>query len=130
MQSAALMPFVGLGYRHDNNKNKGASTMRFVAELPGPGRYEVRLAYSNQSNRAQRVPVSVHHRGGIETIVVNQRRKPAIQNCWVSLGVYEFDEHGSVVVSNEGADGFVIADAVQFLPVDSSTAAVQTDPGV
>ena len=38
----------------------------------------------------------------------------------MSLGQYRFEKDGQgfVLVSNEGTDGHVIADAVQFLPVD------------
>ncbi len=120
MHSASLPPYVEQGYQHDVNANKGASTMTFTAELPAPGRYEVRLAYSRQSNRAEQVPVTVHHRGGTKTVVVNQRRKPEIKDCWTSLGKFNFDKLARVVVSNEGTKGYVMADAVQFLPVDTS----------
>lgn len=120
MQSSTLAPFVERGYRHDNNKNKGASTMEFAAELPGPGRYEVRLSYSSEINRAQRVPVTVHHRGGVQHLTINQQQKPAIDDCWTSLGNFDFDQHARVVISNEGTDGYVIADAVQFLPVEGT----------
>ena len=116
LQSAVVMPFVGKGYRHDNNANKGASAMDFTAKLPGPGRYEVRLAYSSHPNRARRVPVTVHHRDGVQVVAVDQRRRPDIEGGWISLGSFDFDQRARVVVGNEGTDGHVIADAVQFLP--------------
>ena len=53
-------PFVGVGYCHDGNRDKGNQSMRFVATLPKPGRYEVRLAYRAVANRASNVPVTIH----------------------------------------------------------------------
>jgi hypothetical protein len=120
IQGTVITPFVGQGYRHDNNANKGASTMNFTAELPSPGRYEVRLAYSSQSNRARHVPVTVHHRDGVRSVAIDQRKKPNIQGCWISLGHFDFDQRARVVVGDEGTDGYVIADAVQFLPVGAN----------
>jgi len=123
MHSASAPPYVEQGYRHDVNKNKGGSTMTFTAALPAPGRYEVRLAYSHLANRAEQVPVTVHHQGGTQTVVVNQRKKAEIKACWTSLGHFDFDEQARVVVSNEGTKGYVLADAVQFLPSGADTAA-------
>jgi hypothetical protein len=49
---------------------------------------------------------------------VNQRKGPTISEAFVSLGTFEFAEGkaGKVVVSNAGVDGFVIIDAVVWLP--------------
>jgi hypothetical protein len=118
VESAAIVPFVGIGYRHDNNANKGACTAEFATELPAPGIYEVRLAYSSHANRARQVPVAIHHRDGVEVVEVDQRKRPPIKGAWVSLGRFEFAQGARVVVSNEATDGYVIADAVQFLPAN------------
>jgi hypothetical protein len=51
--------------------------------------------------------------------VVNQREKPALDGRFVSLGTFDFAAGAvaKVEVSNAGADGYVVVDAVQFLPV-------------
>ena len=81
-------------------------------------RYEVRLAYSANPNRATNAAVTVHHADGVHRAAINQKKPPTIKRAFVSLGTFAFqtDEPAAVVVSNEGADGYVIADAVQFLP--------------
>lgn len=56
--------------------------------------------------------------------MINQRKKAEIKGCWTSLGTFDFDQHARVVVSNEGTTGYVIADAVQFLSFDATTASV------
>ncbi len=116
-ESTAISPFVGVGYRHEGNGAEGKAAARFEARLPRAGRYEVRLAYSPQANRASNVPVTVSHRDGEQTVFVNQRLQPPIEDLFVSLGTFEFavDQTAVVVVSNRGADGHVIIDAVQWL---------------
>ncbi len=115
--SSAAGRFVGSGYRHDGNAGKGQKTARFEALLDA-GRYEVRLAYSVSTNRATNVPVTIRHAGGQTTVRVDQRRSPPAGGVFVSLGTYRFaaEAPAAVIVGTAGTDGYVIADAVQFLP--------------
>lgn len=119
-EASALGPYLGAGYRHEGNARDGKATARFEARLPKAGRYEVRLAYTSHANRATRVAVEVHHGGGTKALALNQRNPPPVDGLWSSLGTYAFtaDQPATVVVSNAAADGFVIIDAVQWLPTD------------
>jgi len=118
--SAAMGKFVDNGYIHEGDSRDGKASASFQAKLPKPGNYEVRLAYPYHSNRATNATVTVHHAGGVSTLKVNQRHKPPIDDLLISLGTYRFSETGPaiVVVANEGADGYVVADAVQWLLVE------------
>ncbi len=113
--SRVVGPFVGAGYRHDENTGKGAKSLLFRARLPVPGSYELRIAYSPNANRASNVPVVVHHLGGAEEVRVDQRTRPAIGGVWTSLGRFEFGTDAQVEIRTDGTDGYVIADAVQWL---------------
>jgi hypothetical protein len=117
--SAAVSPFVGVGYRHDGNKDRGKQSETFVPDIPKAGKYEVRLAYTANPNRAGNLAVGVGYAGGTKVIKIDQRKKPPIDGLWVSLGVFEFEKgKGSLVrVDNTGADGYVVVDAIQWLPV-------------
>lgn len=117
-EAAAMKPFVGAGYHHDGNAADGKASARWVSRLPRAGRYEVRLAYTANANRASQVPVTVYSADGERTIKVNQRSKPPIDGLFVSLGEFNFTtkQPATVVISNRDADGYVIADAVQWLP--------------
>lgn len=108
---------VGREYFHDGNAGDGRATARFEAKLP-PGRYEVRLAFAPHGNRATNVPVTIEHAGGKQSSLVNQKLVPAIDRLFYSLGEFEFvqDKPAVVQLSNADTDGYVIADAVQFLP--------------
>jgi hypothetical protein len=117
--STATRQFIGSDYVHDENQAKGERTLTFVVEIDAPGRYEVRLAYSHGSSRSKAVPVTVASADGESTIAVDQSLPPDIDDRFVLLGVFPFERQGQsyVLVSNEGTQGHVTADAVQFLPV-------------
>jgi hypothetical protein len=116
--------YVGEGYLHDGNKDKGQKTITFTPEIPKTGRYEVRLAWVPASNRASNTPVSLLHLDGEVNLTVNQRETPPIGDRFISLGQFRFDTSGQwfVLISNEDTDGHVIVDAVQFIPLDDAEA--------
>lgn len=109
--------FVGEGYLHDGNEGKGLKTLRFRAKVDEPGRYEIRLGYVATTNRATHVGVTVHVGEKLETVYVNQREKPPIDDLFKPLGEFELTPGSEVVVeiSNADTDGYVVADAVQLV---------------
>jgi hypothetical protein len=116
--SSVVGPFVGEGYRHDGGTDRGKQWARFRPDLPKAGKYEVRLAYTANPNRATKVPVKVVHAGGEAAVTVDQQKRAPIAGTFVSLGTFEFaaGKTGYVEVSNAGVDGHVVIDAVQWLP--------------
>jgi hypothetical protein len=117
--SSSIGPFVNTGYRHDGNERRGEQWARYRPDLPHDGEYEVRISYSPNPNRATNVPVTIVCGPTASTLKVNQRKPPTIENAFVSLGTYCFQKGkaGYVEISNKDADGYVIIDAVQWLPV-------------
>jgi hypothetical protein len=90
--------------------------MRFEVALPKPGRYEVRLAYTPNPNRATNVPVTIEAAGGKASVKVNERKAPDVEKVFVSLGTHEFGPGKAVIeVSNADTDGFVVVDAIQLV---------------
>jgi cytochrome c553 len=120
--SVFVRKFIGKGYVSDNNEGKGEKTLTFTPSLPESGRYEVRLAYSHLSNRAKNVRVNILHADGEDSVFVDQTEPPPIDGHFVSLGKFRFEKDGAgyVLISNEGTKGFVVVDALQFLPEKSS----------
>jgi hypothetical protein len=118
--SAAAGKWIDAGYRHDENTDQGKKSAVFRAELTKAGRYEVRLAYSPSGNRATNAQVRIRHAEGEAEARVDQRQPPPIDDLFLSLGTFRFTQESPAVVllSNAGADGYVIADAVQFVPVE------------
>ncbi len=112
--------FIGAGYVYDGDNGKGTKTLTFLPEFPHAGQYEVRLAYVAYTNRATDVPVTVFSADGEKTLHINQRETPPIEGRFRSLGRHRFELNGQgfVIVANEGTQGHVVADAVQFIPVE------------
>ena len=115
VHSTSTGPFVGAGYLHDNHEEPGKRKVRFTPKSLKSGTYDVRLFYAPHSNRATNALIVVHHAGGDEMIRVNQRL--AVDEKGQRLGAYRFEAGACwVEIRNDTADGFVIADAVQWIP--------------
>lgn len=116
--SQASHPFLGEAYVHDANDKSKVSTIRFEAKLPASGLYRVAIAYPHNENRAAKVPVIVEHGKGSERLEIDQR-KAIGSDLFLPLGTFYFDgtKPAAVVVSSEGTEGYVVADAVQWLGI-------------
>ena len=115
---SSISPFLGAGYLHDGDTEKGSQTARFIPELPKAGTYRVSMLYSAANNRATNVPVLIHTEEGDKTIVVDQKKKPA-NGPLLLLGTFRFaaGKNGFVEISNKGTDGHVIVDGIQWLEI-------------
>jgi hypothetical protein len=62
--------------------------------------------------------VTIVHSDGKMTVTVNQQKAPPIDKLFISLGTFRFEKGkgGYVEIGNKDADGYVIIDAVQWLP--------------
>ncbi len=111
--------FVGNDYIHDDGKGRGEKSATFNFKVPKEGKYECRLSYSINPNRATNVPVIIETDKSRLNVTVNQKEKPPINDLFVSLGVVEVGPElkGTIIVSNKDVNGYVILDAVQILPV-------------
>lgn len=116
-ESASVGRFIGNGYSHDGNSDKGKKSLRFKFTPKHSGRYELRLAYTPHANRATNVPVTVRIGGHEHSVKINQRKSPPIDGLFVSLGRQQLpaDETVVVTISNGETDGYVVVDAVQLL---------------
>jgi hypothetical protein len=114
--SSASNRYVGNGYRHDGAAKDGKATAMFAAKLPTAGRYEVFLSAPPNSNRASKVAVEIQSASGKKVVHIDQRQGPTGDEGFHSLGTYEFaaDTPATVTITNTGADGYVVIDAVQW----------------
>lgn len=122
--SGDLIPFVGSDYLHDGNTGlapDGKKSIRFSAPLPAKGRYEIRISYCPSSNRATNALVVVETAHGPVETRINQKLTPPINKLFLPLGEYEFDKAAVVTISNDQADGYVIADAIQVIQKKDSS---------
>lgn len=112
-------PYVGLGYRHDSNDNKGKETAVYHFKVAKPGKYALRMAYTAHPNRASNVPILVTQNGIVETYHINQRSKPDHGAFGTVAELTLTDTDVSVTISNQETNGYVIADAVQLLSLQN-----------
>ncbi len=110
--------YLGDGYQHDGDGEKGQRTATFRPEIKEAGKYEIFLIYAALGNRATNLPVTITSGDSPPQIVkVNQRQSG--KNNEGSLGVFDLRSGKTVTVtiSNEGTDGHVIVDGLQLVPV-------------
>ncbi len=117
--SKSSKKYIGSHYSHESNSQDGKAVARFETKLPKAGCYEVRYAYPPNRNRSSQVNIEIQHRDGKTMRQINQKELPPLDGIFISLGKYEFtpDQPAVVQVTNLDADGYVIIDAVQWLPI-------------
>jgi hypothetical protein len=122
--------YIGTGYSYSSSDRQGEETLTFQPDLPEAGVYEVRLAYVAHRNRTKAAPVTVFSADGDEIVTVDMQADPPIDGRFVSLGRHRFERNGQgfVLVSTEGTTGAVVADAVQFLPVNPAAGVAIATP--
>lgn len=114
--SSSTPGFNGSSYLHDGNTGKGSKYVLFTPNFSNAGMYTVQLRWTQHTNRASNVPVTITYAGGATTLVINQRSNGGV---WFALGTFPFEPnsgHG-LMIETTGTDGYVIADAVQWTPV-------------
>lgn len=112
------------GYYRDDYQvhapTSGTAWARWTPRFPSTGYYEVFLRWTSATDRASSILVTVNTPAGHYKRYINQRINGS---RWFSLGQYSFragyaPATGGITVYATGADGYVIADSVQFVPAD------------
>jgi len=123
-KSSGVPNHVGSEYLYSNTSG---SKVVYPVKFPKGGKYVVRISGAQHPNRAPKALVTVLHNGGSKSFRLDQRKSPGAFNkagsdgYFQSLGFYEFPsgQWDAVEISTKGGGGLVVADAVQFLPVDN-----------
>ena len=110
------------------DKDKGPYSITWKATLPKPGTYEVRVSFGGGKSLAKTAPYLVCHAEGETRLIIDQRLTPTVQGLWFPLGRFTFGSTAGdpkfkavmaeVSLTDKNAQGYVIADAVQFVPLD------------
>ncbi|MEX2358546.1 MAG: FAD-dependent oxidoreductase, partial [Pirellulaceae bacterium] len=80
---------------------------------------EVRLSYPPNPNRATNVPVVIKSGNKVvHETTIDQKKTPNVDKIFISLGKFDLEGEVSVTLSNAGANGYVVANAVVFVPVE------------
>ena len=111
---------IGTSYHHDTNSERGYKTAKFIPDIPTSSKYEVRLLYTFHENRSSKTMVTIHSADGEKVVSVDQRTPVLTNGVPQAIGVFQFTQgtSGHVLISNQHADGYVVVDGMQFVPVE------------
>ena len=99
----------------------------FTPSLPASGNYDVYLRWTAHANRASNTPVDLVFPDGQTSVTVNQQLDGGTWN-YIGTVTAEPGTSASIVIRNNGANGNVVADAVQFVPRHAPRAPVADAP--
>ena len=113
-------------YWHDGNTGTGKS-VRFNPTISTNGYYDVYVWWVYASNRATNATFVVKSASATNAIFINQQI-----NCtnWVKIAssnYFNIGTNGSVTITNGGANGYVVANAVRWMPL-GNIAPTPTNP--
>jgi len=102
--------------------------VRFNPTITTNGYYDVYIWWVYDPNRASNVPVRIASASTTNTVIINQQI-----NCtnWVKIAssnYFNIGTGGSVTITNGGANGYVIANAVRLMPLGNIATAASPLP--
>lgn len=117
-EGTGLKGYIEHGYLYAG-ANSGA-TITFSFKSPGTGTFDIRICTLPHQNRSSNTKVVVSQSSGNTERTVDMQKKAPLEDNFQSLGKFDLkkDEPVSVIISTEGANGNVHADAVQVLEVN------------
>ncbi len=103
----------GATHYYNREISDGQDTATWAFTIPRPGRYQVYAWWWEGSWRPTDVPYTIHHLNGTTIVRVNQQTNGG---QWNLLGLYAFQDRGSVVVSDDVSSGRdIVADAIRVV---------------
>lgn len=111
----------GPSFLIDASKGSSTKTVRFSPKIIENGSYDVYVYFSKTQEASSKTSISISDGKTEKKIVVKEadiRVEGQTSGEWVPIGSYSLEEGSQpyVMVSNEGADGTVVADAVLWVP--------------
>jgi hypothetical protein len=99
-----------------NNKNKAEAV--FTLPVEKPGLYKLCILYLPEEDNATNATIEVIHAGGRKELKWNMREGDK-HGFALEIGKFRFtpDSQSKITISNSGADGDIVADAISFIKV-------------
>ncbi len=113
--AGSLSPFVGAGYRYAGAGEKAEARFEFRVQMAG--RYEVRIAWVGHENRSSRTLCVIERpEQPALKLRLDQKKSAETGAPFHVIGTFDFPAgDAAIVLSNDGANGNIHADAVQIL---------------
>lgn len=117
--SSSVKGFLGDGYLHDGDTEKGSKSLVFETVIKVAGSYEICVGYTANQNRASNVPVNVAANDKAETFQVNQQKNPSYHSLFQPVSKLKLaaGDKVTIKISNDDTNGHVVVDGVWFKPV-------------
>jgi hypothetical protein len=111
----------GPSFLKDLSKGNEDKSVRFVPNIKETGNYDAYIYFSRTNEASSQTHIILFDGNTEKEIIVKEediRVEGQTSGEWVYLGQYELSEgkEAFVEISNKGADGIVVADAVLFVP--------------
>ncbi|CAA9283619.1 MAG: hypothetical protein AVDCRST_MAG56-3927 [uncultured Cytophagales bacterium] len=106
----------------DDSRGAAPKTVRFTPDVRKAGKYQVYAYFPKVADTSSQTTLTLHNGTQAKAITLGKeslRVEGQTAGAWVPLGEYAMaaGRKGYVEISNKGADGVVVADAVLFVPV-------------
>jgi len=117
----------------DEHKDASPKQVRFTIPVTTTGRYKLYIYVPKVSNASTTTALSITS-GGHTTAYAAPTGKLRVEGQtsgeWMECGTHQFNtgKNNEVIISNKGADGIVVADAVLLIAEPGSAARRATDP--
>jgi len=111
--STSVSGYLGANYQ-THTAGTGTASFTWTGVLPQAGDYRVYALWTSHANRATNAPYTVSHAGGQTQVTVNQQQNGG---TWHLLGTFNFAAGATAVSVSDQANGYVVADAVKWVPV-------------
>ncbi|MDG5501684.1 hypothetical protein [Marinobacter sp. BGYM27] len=121
-ESVKQAGYVGDNYQA-NAAGSGADVFQWEPGLTQEATYEVYARWTSHSNRASNAQYVVAYNGVNKSVVVNQRNNGS---SWQLLGTFELGPE-SIISLSDGANGYVIADAIKLTLASTAPSVIITD---
>lgn len=121
-------------FRHDLNTQLENRYFQFEPVLPSTGDYAVQLywptTYASLETYllASKIPVEITEADtSVTTVYINQQPEGTL---WKTIGIFNFDDvqEAKVRIKNQGAEGYVLADAVRYIPLGNPGGSTNQNP--
>ena len=111
-------------YWTDGNAGKGSKYITFTPTLPTSGQYQVYAWWvaSGAAFRDAHIPVDIISAGVTNRIYINEQGNGSVWNLLLTTN-FNAGTAGSVTIRNVGTTNYVVANAVQFVPVGNGSGA-------
>ena len=118
--STTNKPHLGVGYIHDGAEGKGEKSVLFTFTVPESGKRHVLIAYTQNSNRSKKVPITIEHANGEALIYLDETKRTELGTGFTTVGEFEFKvgQTATVVIGTTGTTEHVIVDGIRLLTAE------------